>query len=41
MNGKMFRIFEEVVELVFLLNLIEDLEALMDCPDHKQYFLIA
>ena len=30
---------EEMVEgLVFLLNLIEDLEVFMDWPDHLQYF---
>jgi hypothetical protein len=36
-KGEMFWILEEVVGLVFLLNRMEDLEALMDYPNQKQY----
>jgi hypothetical protein len=36
-NGRIFRMVEEVVGLVFLLNLMEDLVLFMDWPDHKQY----
>jgi hypothetical protein len=36
-KGKMLRIFEEVVGLVFLLNLMDDLVALMVWPDQRQY----
>jgi hypothetical protein len=36
-KGEMVWILEEVVGLVFLLNRMEDLEALMDYPNQKQY----
>jgi hypothetical protein len=36
-NGKMLRIFEEVVGLELLLNLMDDLVALMVWPDQRQY----